>query len=549
MLSALLLGGSFLLSFAIARAVQGPIGILNDRMADQLFRLRYRLGLEPRSSPLLIHVVVTDDTRAALGLTSWDRRVFGQVLELLGESGARTIACDVFFRDASTARNDAPLLAAVRASPSVVLPVLVYLEERPDAGDDPAAAAPRNPSAPRLLIHPTVKRDGRPPEGEDTVFPFPELSAVAAAFGHIGAPPEPDGVNRRVPMLYRFQDGYVPSLSLAAAMQYFGVTEAGIEVAFGRHIILHDALIGEGDRRDVRIPIDDRGRVILDIPGPWEDSFPSFPVQKLLAASLDDQARSHLVDLVEGALVIVSDVSTANRDHGPGIFDNVYPLGGLHVTMLNSMLTRRFLTGPTPLVSAFVGMALALLLWAASVRFAGPGFALSSLLLYAVFLAGCLGLFIVGRRIPLLAEPTLAMALGVISVQVGRSLQRRESPMGTRAAGAASIPASHARPLPSAAAGVQTERHDGDRNRDGDREPSSQTRVRGPRNPEAFAEIVTRNPLMLSRLRYAEDIAESDKPVLITGESGVGKELVARSIHRLSRAKREIRHGEHRRAR
>jgi DNA-binding NtrC family response regulator len=39
---------------------------------------------------------------------------------------------------------------------------------------------------------------------------------------------------------------------------------------------------------------------------------------------------------------------------------------------------------------------------------------------------------------------------------------------------------------------------------------------------------------MRSRFAYVEAIAPNSNPVLITGESGVGKELVARAIHRLS---------------
>lgn len=57
------------------------------------------------------------------------------------------------------------------------------------------------------------------------------------------------------------------------------------------------------------------------------------------------------------------------------------------------------------------------------------------------------------------------------------------------------------------------------------------------KNPEAFASILTRNRYMLSLFKYAEAIAESKNPVLITGETGVGKELFAQSIHSLSRRK------------
>jgi DNA-binding NtrC family response regulator len=46
-----------------------------------------------------------------------------------------------------------------------------------------------------------------------------------------------------------------------------------------------------------------------------------------------------------------------------------------------------------------------------------------------------------------------------------------------------------------------------------------------------FKDIVTRNAKMLAVLRTAEKAAGSVIPVLIEGESGVGKELIARAIH------------------
>jgi len=47
----------------------------------------------------------------------------------------------------------------------------------------------------------------------------------------------------------------------------------------------------------------------------------------------------------------------------------------------------------------------------------------------------------------------------------------------------------------------------------------------------SFKDIVTRSPLMRAVLRNAEKTAASHIPVLIEGESGVGKELIARAIH------------------
>src|SRR5690242_1562927 len=48
------------------------------------------------------------------------------------------------------------------------------------------------------------------------------------------------------------------------------------------------------------------------------------------------------------------------------------------------------------------------------------------------------------------------------------------------------------------------------------------------------AAIITRSPVMEDLLRQARLVAESDASVLIYGDSGTGKELLARAIHRAS---------------
>ena len=51
---------------------------------------------------------------------------------------------------------------------------------------------------------------------------------------------------------------------------------------------------------------------------------------------------------------------------------------------------------------------------------------------------------------------------------------------------------------------------------------------------EDFSEIIFQDERMKAVLLYVESIAKGTQTVLITGETGVGKELVARAIHRIS---------------
>lgn len=52
--------------------------------------------------------------------------------------------------------------------------------------------------------------------------------------------------------------------------------------------------------------------------------------------------------------------------------------------------------------------------------------------------------------------------------------------------------------------------------------------------PEVFSEIITNSVSMRAIFQYIEAISISPQPILITGETGVGKELVAKSIHSVS---------------
>ncbi len=50
-------------------------------------------------------------------------------------------------------------------------------------------------------------------------------------------------------------------------------------------------------------------------------------------------------------------------------------------------------------------------------------------------------------------------------------------------------------------------------------------------HPSAFCQILTRNKEMKNLFKYAESVAVSPFPLMITGETGVGKELMAKAVH------------------
>jgi len=58
--------------------------------------------------------------------------------------------------------------------------------------------------------------------------------------------------------------------------------------------------------------------------------------------------------------------------------------------------------------------------------------------------------------------------------------------------------------------------------------------------PVYYEGIVTRNPAMIEIIEMIEKLKDSDIPILIQGETGTGKELVARAIHARSKRKKAL---------
>lgn len=59
-------------------------------------------------------------------------------------------------------------------------------------------------------------------------------------------------------------------------------------------------------------------------------------------------------------------------------------------------------------------------------------------------------------------------------------------------------------------------------------------------HPEIFENIITRSNSMRAVFKYIEAVAKTHLPILITGETGVGKELIAKAIHEVSGRKGEL---------
>jgi adenylate cyclase len=411
--------GASLISLSAGRSWDG-------RPGDAFFRLRYALRGPERVLPAIAHVDLTDAMERELSLKGGDRRVFARLVRVLGQAGASSVVFDIIFPQRGS--GDMDFVDAARGAGNVHTPAVM----RPESfGAFADSAAPTSPAVAGLW-HPRVERAGFPPRASGATESYRELVDASRGIGFINAEPDPDGVIRRVPLLYAYGDGFMPSIALETACAALGVDPRTIVVRFGRDIRLPGAALPDGTTRDIVIPVDARGRMIVDYAGPWSKSFAHYSFARLLDAESDQDLADQVSTELDGARLIVSDLTTSAGDYGPSPFEAVYPLSGMHANVLNSILSDRFLRAPSFVTCLLLAILLGAALWLLAWRLRPLHFALLSLPCWAAFAALELWLFLRWGLMPALAGPTVAAVLAVVGVLAWRFAQSQRERMRMR---------------------------------------------------------------------------------------------------------------------
>ena len=315
----------------------------NSRLDDSFFRLRYALQGPQKMASSIAHVDVTDSMVEELGMKGGDRTDFGRLVDVLSRAGVSSIVFDIMFPQPGTPAGDAAFVAQARKAGTVYLPAITRTDEidavagRREPGGDPLAA---------WLWHPRLVAGQGPAGAVSSTASFAALTSAARGIGIINSEPDQDGILRRMPLVAAYRGGIVPCLALRAACDVLGVDPATVEVSFGHRVRLPRARMPDGRVRDIDIPIDRAGRMIIDFAGPWGASFPHYSFAALLQAEHDPGLADSVAAELENSHLVISDLTTSSSDYGAVPMERVYPRSGIHANILNSILTDRFLRAP-----------------------------------------------------------------------------------------------------------------------------------------------------------------------------------------------------------
>jgi adenylate cyclase len=402
---------SFTAAWALALAAVGLGRDWNARLDDLAFQLRWHLrGTEPIERSIAI-VDIGDADVAALAMRMADRAPYARLVRVLDAAGASSIIFDIVFPADGEPAGDLAFAEAGADAGTLILPLVL----RAGAGSS-AKGIPDTAPPPGAVWHPRVLTRGAPPAAASATASFPMLAAVARGTGNITSEPDSDGTYRRMPMLTRWGDGYVPALALAAAVDALDVDPSRIEVDLGRRIRLPDATMPDGSVRTIDIPVDRAGRMVMNFTGPLAASFTHYPLARLLEAETDPDVADAVAAELEGARLIVADVTANGKDFGPVPLEGVYPLSGLHASILNGILQDRFVRQPFWAETLVVNLLAVAFLWLAAWRLRPLAFSLAGIGCAVIVAAVELGMFIVRGVLPSLAAPVLGIVAVLVSV-------------------------------------------------------------------------------------------------------------------------------------
>jgi transcriptional regulator with PAS, ATPase and Fis domain/CHASE2 domain-containing sensor protein len=544
---------SFMISHLLA-LIPGMYAGLDNALNDTLFYLTYAVEGKQPVSPYVIHIALNNDSIRALDIPLWKRSFYGQLISFLSRFDVGVIAFDIFFQDARDRFDDDILIQAARKAGNVYFPVIMltpgYKTIYQQADDETASKVDDH------LWKPIVKKKGRPYTGSLLLAPFPELARSARGFGHINHIPDSDGKNRKIPLIYAYKDSYVPTLSLRALFDFLHVEPDTAVIRFGDYLLLPGARMPGRNAKDIRIPIDEKGQCVIRYVGPWFDSFLHFPVHKVLEAETDPHIGNQLYDILENAFIVISDISTRTKDYGAAPYEPVYPLTGIHLNFINMVLTENFVYDQGLPQVLLMGSVCALLMWGAFYRFRWrTGFILSLLGYMIILVIVCLLFFIFRQMIRVIPLSVgFVLSLAGISLCHYYLVQKHRTTLISQYRAKENLYNSlraldilKDKPVEE----IIKRLKEAEKQHTGEfiAEPAENTPPAGVltpltqkrsetaiklEHPEVFSDIVTSDTKICEIFTLIEAFAPSPYPVLITGESGVGKELIARAIYRLS---------------
>ena len=115
-------------------------------------------------------------------------------------------------------------------------------------------------------------------EKNTSLFDFYDIETVvdtliksSAGVYFFQSDPDPDGLQRKYPLVGLYENRIFPSASLAIALKHYGVSFEDVEIVPGKHIRFNLPKPDEHGRSEISIPVNSKGQMQVNWAGNWQD--------------------------------------------------------------------------------------------------------------------------------------------------------------------------------------------------------------------------------------------------------------------------------------
>jgi len=334
----------------------GYLRVWEYKTLDFRFNLRGQRNISDR----VVIIDIDEDSIQNVGRWAWPRKIHAYLIDYLTSAGVKTIVFDLLFVD-------------------------------PDRND---------PESDEILIQ-TTKKAGRvihnfffenTPRGLQVFFPLPKLKKTAAGLGFANVFPELDGVVRKLPVVWKFDQEIYPHLSIAGSANYLGLS--------WQEIVR-------------KLPLDENGELTINYAGGYK-TFPYVPYYKILYEEVDKEFFKDKIVIIGATFTGVGDrYPTPTFPSLPGVEIQAAAIDNFIEKNYLSLIPKSIPIGLIFLFGLLLGLATPLLSpWVATLS-AGIIFLLFFSLTYLLFRYYNLCLDFVGPAlvVPLTSGPLLLYRL------------------------------------------------------------------------------------------------------------------------------------------
>lgn len=266
----------------------GMLGLLFGLFDTAGSRLTDRFFLPRDADSSAVIVAIDDASLGRIGRWPWPRTVHAVLIDRLREAGAKVIALDVNFPEASDLISDTALATSIKSAGNVILPVELDFVVRGN-----------------VLVF----------DSKNTVQPIASIQAESKAAGFSNIPLDSDGVARRTPIRSQGLDG---SEVVPFAYEAARLSGSAPEIS--------------------AIPLDRSGRMLINFPNAPRKAFPIISAADIIQDRVD-------LNKIKGKTVFVGATARDLHDQQNVATSFGDPMSGveMHASIYDTLVQKKWL--------------------------------------------------------------------------------------------------------------------------------------------------------------------------------------------------------------